>query len=156
MQLFCTGQQILRWNKTFVFLVNILENPFNVLGCVVLIRLLGHQFYKLLEIDLTSIVSIKNWHSDVNESSPWSVSTLSDVLPQIQRCQHAIMIIIQEIEYLFINLYISYRTLSNKELFRIKIDILPNSRKTVSPSTLRLCTLLHTIIISKILSMSPA
>ena len=123
MQLLCHLYQVLFRNKSLIVLINILKNSLNILDCIILAWLLCHQLHKLLKTDLTSIIRIKHWHSDVYKCSSWLVaSILSDGLSQIQWCQHTIMIVIQKVKHLLVYFNVAYSALSYDEFFWIEVD----------------------------------
>lgn len=116
--------QVFLWNVSFVVLINVFENPFNILICVIFAWLLSHKFDKLLKTDLTSIICIKHWHGYVNESSSWLISTIfPDSFSEIQRSQHSIVVIIQKIEDLLVNFDITNCAFGNDKLFRVEIHV---------------------------------
>ncbi len=118
-------QEVISCYEAFIVLVNILENSLNIFVCVIFTRLLSHKLNELLELNLPSIISIENRHSDVNKSSSWLISTiLSDSFSKIKRRQHTIMIIIQEIKDLLEDFYVSDTAFGNNVLFRIKVNVL--------------------------------
>lgn len=116
--------QVFLWNVSFVVLINVFENPFNILIWVIFAWLLSHKFDKLLKTDLTSIICIKYWHGYVNKSSSWLISTVFPYgFSEIQRSQHSIVVIIQKIEDLLVNFNVTNCAFGNDKLFRVEIHV---------------------------------
>ena len=94
-QLLSCRHQVLLGYIPFSILIEILENSLNILLSIRLARSYCHQLHKLLESDLTSIVSIENRHCNVHKRSARFVSAIiSDSLTKIHRSQHAVKIVI--------------------------------------------------------------
>lgn len=147
-------QQVFGCNKAFIVLVDVLENTLNVFSSVILVWLLSHQFYELLEINFTSIISIKYCHRNVDKSSTWLVAAFSKVFSEIKWSQHTVMIFIKEVEELLVDLNIPDRALGNDEFSGIEVYIFPGSGEAASRFTFSFSTLLYTLADPKAFSVS--
>ena len=122
MQLFCCSNEVLFWNVPLILIIKITEYSVNIIISISFARFLGHEFDELPEGYLTTIINVKYWHCNINERSSRLVSTVfPNCSSQIQRCQHAIMVIIQKIKNMFKNLNIMLWTLSNDVFFWIEL-----------------------------------
>jgi hypothetical protein len=93
---------------------------------------LCHELHELLKTNLTSIIGVEIWHGDVYKCSSWFVSTIFEIPSQIEWGQHTIVILIKEIEELFVDFYVSDWALGDDELFGVKVDIFSGAREAVS------------------------
>jgi hypothetical protein len=123
-QLLSRTQQVLLRYVTLPVLVEVLKNTLYIFVSVRLAGSLDHEFYKFLESDLTSVVRVEDGHGDVDEGSARFVpSEVPNGLAQVHGGEHAVVIVIEEIEHLLEDLYFVDRAFCDHELFGVKGDI---------------------------------
>lgn len=123
-ELLRTGNQILRGDETFIVLINITKNSFYLIFSILVTWMSGHQFDKLFETNLTALVGIEVGHCDVDKTSGWVVSSIIfDSFTEVKGSQHAVMIVVQVVEYLLVQLNILLVCFGGGKLCGVEIYI---------------------------------
>jgi hypothetical protein len=76
LQLLSTCYQIFWRYKSFIILIKLTENSFNIIICILITWMSCHKFNKLFETDLTSLINIEFGHCNIDKTSRWIESIL--------------------------------------------------------------------------------
>ena len=117
-------QQVLLRNEAFAVLVEVLKDTADVLLSIGVARSDRHQFDELLEGDLAAVVCVEDRHGHVDEGpSRLVAAVVADGLTQVHGSQHAVVVVVQEVEDLLEDLNIVDGALSDHVLLGVEGDI---------------------------------